>query len=363
MYHPLKSSPRVLPPIMARVLLAAVILGAGGLNAFGQGAGRDENTDSAGLGGAADAASVETGGFDTGTVIEGLVERGRSALSWLAGWYERTPPSDRVIWGGLTACAGLGVFVLLERLVSLRRKKVVPAEFVARFLDKLHDARLDWGQALDHCELNPTPAGRVALAAVRRWGRPAADLERAVALAHRVEADRLRRNVGTLRRVAALAPLVGLLGTLFALGSALDGISFAAGLPAGAGEVAGSLPAGGAPLAGVGHALAAALAPLTAGVLIAALSLVAYDGLLIRIEKLAGALDRFGLETIDGIALAATSASQPTVIAHAPLGDARRGPIVHGVAAASGTPHQGYLSRDGAAEQTRRGQIPAESGF
>ena len=84
-------------------------------------------------------------------------------------------------------------------------------------MDRLHDGKLDCGQALDHCELNPSPAARVALAAVRRWGRPAADLERAVALAHRVETDRLRRNVGTLRRIAVLTPLLGLLGTLFAL--------------------------------------------------------------------------------------------------------------------------------------------------
>ena len=63
----------------------------------------------------------------------------------------------------------------------------------------------------------------MALAAVRRWGRPAGDLERAVALAHRVEADRLRRNVGSLRRIAVLTPLLGLLGTLFALGRALEG--------------------------------------------------------------------------------------------------------------------------------------------
>ena len=74
------------------------------------------------------------------------------------------------------------------------------------------------------CEMNPSPAARVALAAVRRWGRPAVDLERAVALTHRAEAECLRRNVGTLRRIAALAPLVGLLGTLLAIGRILAAI-------------------------------------------------------------------------------------------------------------------------------------------
>ena len=124
----------------------------------------------------------------------------------------------------MMASAGLALGVLLERLVRLQKHKIVPPDFTARFLDRLHEGKLDCGQALDHCELNPSPAARVALAAVRRWGRPPADLERAVALAHRVESERLRRNVGTLRRIAAITPLLGLLGTLFAVGRALEGM-------------------------------------------------------------------------------------------------------------------------------------------
>ena len=103
-------------------------------------------------------------------------------------------------------------------VADLRGRRIVPPDFTERFLDRLHEGKLDGGKALDYCEMNPSPAARVALAAVRRWGRPAADLERAVALAHRVESERLRLNVGTLRRIAALAPLLGVLGCLLALG-------------------------------------------------------------------------------------------------------------------------------------------------
>ena len=152
------------------------------------------------------------------------IDQARRIGRRLAAWYVHTPPADRVTWGGMTACAGLGLGVLLERLARLRKHRIIPPEFTARFLDRLHEGKLDCGEALDHCERNPSPAARVALAAVRRWGRPAADLERAVALAHRVESERLRRNVGTLRRIAVLTPLLGLLGTLFALGRALEGV-------------------------------------------------------------------------------------------------------------------------------------------
>ena len=219
----------------------------------------------------------------------------RSALAW----YQRTPPLDRSTWGGLAACVALGIVVLVERTFRLRRRWVVPADFTARFLDRLYEGKLDGGKALDYCEMNPSPAARIALAAVRRWGRPAVDLERAVALAHRVETERLRRNVGTLRRIAALAPLLGLLGTLLSVGRAL------AGQPA-AGPLSGADPA--SSVAVWGPAISAAISPLTLGVAIATLALAAYDALQVRIERLAGALDRLGAETIDAIALA----TQPT---------------------------------------------------
>jgi biopolymer transport protein ExbB len=190
---------------------------------------------------------------------------------------------------------GLGVF--LERLVRLRRRSIIPAHFTARFLDRLHEGKLDGGKALDYCEMNPSPAARIALAAVRRWGRAAVDLERAVALAHKVESELLRRNVGTLRRIAALAPLLGLMGTLTGISRVLamlpgDGSATKAGV------AVASLP--------WGPALAETLYPLTTGIALATLALVAYDALFSRIEQLSGTLDRLGAETIDAIAMTTT---------------------------------------------------------
>jgi biopolymer transport protein ExbB len=252
----------------------------------------------------------------------GLIEFASVGLGRLRGrliaWYGRTPPSERVTWGGLAACAGLGLVVLVERTIRLRRRRIVPADFTARFVDRLHAGKLDCGEALDHCERNPSPAARVALAAVRRWGRPAADLERAVTMAHRVETERLRRNVGTLRRVAALAALLGVLGTLFALGRALESIP-----PGGAPTAAGLSPAPAQPdptSGGVawGPMLAAAITPLSTGIIIATLALVAYDGVLTRVEKLAGALDRLGAETIEAVALSTPPAPTPIAMSRTP---------------------------------------------
>lgn len=231
---------------------------------------------------------VTAGGADARSNLDRTIAVATAYARHYAGealvWYRRTPPADRVTWGGLGACAALGLSVLMERSWRLRRGRVLPTRFVDRFLDRLRDGQLEPGKGTDLCELNPSPASRVALAALKRWGRPAGDIERAVTMAKQVEADRLRSNVGTLRRIAAMAPLIGLLGTLLAAGRALSGLG------AGASSA-------------WGPALAGALAPLTAGVGLAILALVAYDGLIARVEALGVALDRLGAETADAVAI------------------------------------------------------------
>jgi biopolymer transport protein ExbB len=235
-----------------------------------------------GLAGGAD------GGVGGNPTLDAFLKRAERFGQLAVEWYQRTPPVDRVTWGGLGACGFLGLLVMAERTLVLRRGRVTPGRFLKRFRERLQDGKLDRGKALDLCELNPSPAARVALAAVRRWGRPVADLERAVALASKVETDRLRRNVGTLRRIAAMSPLLGLLGSLIAAGRALS-----------------------VPGAAWAPALGNSLIPLTSGVALAIVALVIYDGLVGKVEKLTNAIDRLGAETVDAIAMSATPEPTP----------------------------------------------------
>lgn len=220
-------------------------------------------------------------GADGGDWVEWIERLAGRLVGEALAWYGRTPAPERVAWGGLAGAALLGLGVMLQAAGRLRRSRVIPSVFVSRFLKRLGEGQLDRGKGLDYCELNPSPAARVALAALQRWGRPLAEQERAASLALRREGDALRRGIGTLRRVAALSPLLGFFGTLAAAGRILRT---------------------GLPVEQVPPALADALGPLTAGVALAILALVAYDGLAARAESLAGELDRIAAEAIDAIA-------------------------------------------------------------
>lgn len=215
--------------------------------------------------------------------------RAKVAGEKFLAWYNATPPLDRITWGGLAACGFLGVVVLLGRMLKLRARAVTPPDFMKRFRERLNEGKLDRGKALDLCELNPSPASRVALAAVKRWGRPVPDLERAVAMASKIEIDRLKRHVGTLRRIAVMTPLLGLLGGLVSASRALA-----------------SLPQGGA----WGPVVGSSLMPMTAGVAMAIVAMLLYDGLMGKVETFANALERLGAETVDAIAMSAPAVQE-----------------------------------------------------
>src|SRR4051812_13692876 len=54
------------------------------------------------------------------TVPEMAEQSARMIGRQVVTWFRRTPPADRITWGGLVACGALGLGVVIERLVRLR---------------------------------------------------------------------------------------------------------------------------------------------------------------------------------------------------------------------------------------------------
>src|SRR5205823_6958299 len=55
----------------------------------------------------------------TNPTLDLLIRQAERVGRRAAAWYRRTPPSERVTWGGLAACATLGLGVALERMTRL----------------------------------------------------------------------------------------------------------------------------------------------------------------------------------------------------------------------------------------------------
>jgi biopolymer transport protein ExbB len=202
---------------------------------------------------------------------------------------------DMLIAGGpLMIPILLASFVMLlivfERFISLRGRKVVPTLFVERFLLQLREGALDRNEALDRCEENSSHAARVFAAAIRKWGKPAVEVEQAVLDEGERIANNLRRYLRVLNGVSTVSPLLGLLGTVWGMIQSFNVIATSPAM--GRAEM----------LAG---GISVALLTTAAGLLVAIPSMIFYLYFVGRVDSLIMQIDSRGQELVNLISFEA----------------------------------------------------------
>jgi biopolymer transport protein ExbB len=198
-----------------------------------------------------------------------------------------------VVGGGILMVPLIGCSLALavfgiERAVSLRTGRVVPRMFVDRFIEQLQDGEFSRQQAIAACDSSGSPVARVFAAVVRRWGRPAVEIEQAAIDACEREIMHLRRYRRVFNGVATIAPLLGLLGTVFGLIRSFNDVA-AAGAMGRPDMLAG----------GFGEALITT----AMGLLVAIPAMVLHSFFTSRVDRLALRLDATCQQVIDEIAL------------------------------------------------------------
>ncbi|MCG8587162.1 MAG: MotA/TolQ/ExbB proton channel family protein [Pirellulales bacterium] len=124
--------------------------------------------------------------------------------------------------GGLAYVIAVMLVVVIlfsiERGLALRKIKVIPDTLVAD-LGKLANepGGFDPRKAYRACQDHPSAASRIIRAMLLKVGRPHAEVEHAVREASEREASDLYANVRWLNLAAAVAPLLGLLGTVWGM--------------------------------------------------------------------------------------------------------------------------------------------------
>jgi len=117
----------------------------------------------------------------------------------------------------LAACSVIVVAFAIERQVLLRRRRVIPKDFVTRFLEHLKSGQLDRASALELCEKNGSPIAQVFAHGVRKWGKPSVEVEQAIIDGGERQIGLLRKHLRVMNTVATVAPLMGLLGTVYGM--------------------------------------------------------------------------------------------------------------------------------------------------
>lgn len=110
------------------------------------------------------------------------------------------------------------VALAVERLLSLRARKIVPRQLVDDLQDLANPIdRFNPSAAYQSCQNRPSPAARVVTAMLMRTGQPLADIERAATETIDREADQCASAIRWLTLAAAATPLMGLLGTVWGM--------------------------------------------------------------------------------------------------------------------------------------------------
>jgi biopolymer transport protein ExbB len=105
----------------------------------------------------------------------------------------------------------------MERCLRLRKDVVLPAAGNEPIELAVRGER---ARALELCATAPGPAVRILAAGLRRDSLPLLDIERAMEDQAAKESDGMRGRIRALSVIAAIAPLLGLLGTVLGLNEA-----------------------------------------------------------------------------------------------------------------------------------------------
>ena len=117
----------------------------------------------------------------------------------------------------LAALSVLGLMFILERFIALRYSAIMPRRLFKQMTPYLDPSKFSPTAIWAICDKHRSPAGRVIQAALLKIGRPLPEIMSAVDAAKQDEASNMYRNVGWLTLVSSLAPLLGLLGTVWGM--------------------------------------------------------------------------------------------------------------------------------------------------
>lgn len=182
-------------------------------------------------------------------------------------------------------CSLLALAVIIERVVSLRRGNVMPPRFFPGLKKVLADGSDSRDDVLAFCREHDSPIARVFTAGIKKLGMPVELVEKHIEDAGQREVVQLRKYLRVLSVIASIAPLMGLLGTIFGMIIAFQ-------------TVASSAQAlGKAELLAKG--IYQAMITTAAGLMVTIPVLVAYHWISAKVERLVAEMDQLTVEFVE----------------------------------------------------------------
>jgi len=118
----------------------------------------------------------------------------------------------------LAICSVLTVTITLERFISLGRKMIMPADLDEELdsaLESIKPGKVE--KAKEVCDAHKSPMATIYKVGLDHWETEAAEVDTAMGDAASLIIRKMRRSIRSLRLIAGISPLMGLLGTVFGM--------------------------------------------------------------------------------------------------------------------------------------------------
>jgi biopolymer transport protein ExbB len=190
-------------------------------------------------------------------------------------------------------CSIAAVGILLERLWTLQRKRVLPQELIKRVTD-LADRNQVTPKVIEALEKN-SPLGRILAAALANRDRGRAIMMERVEDTGRHVIHELERFLNSLGTIASISPLLGLLGTVMGIIRAFNAVMLG-----GMGDP--RMLAGG---------ISEALITTAGGLAVAIPSFIAYRYLRGKVERIVIDMEKIAVKFADSLGASPQSEDNP----------------------------------------------------
>lgn len=185
-------------------------------------------------------------------------------------------------------CSFVAMAVFIERLVSLRRENVIPKAFLVGLKKILKKDPTNKTAAIKYCKKNKSPVANVFASGIKSLDVSIESMQQHIDDAGSREVVKLRRFVRVLSVIASVAPLLGLLGTIFGMIRAFQTVAVM-------GEALGKTEL-------LAEGIYEAMITTAAGLCVAIPVLIAYHLISSKIDRLVADIDQMTVDFLEELA-------------------------------------------------------------
>jgi biopolymer transport protein ExbB len=194
---------------------------------------------------------------------------------------------DLMVKGGalmwpILACSLLAVYVIVERLLVLRKAQLDVGEFMRKLRSLFR--RGEFSAVLTYCEEKNAPIANIIRRGILKHDQGQEKVREAIENSGREEVYHLERHLALLASIAGVAPMIGFLGTVTGMIAAFHAVEMNAGVVS-PGDLAG----------GVWEALITTAFGLLVGIPV----LLSYNYFVTRVKKFVHEMEVTSTEFID----------------------------------------------------------------